>query len=141
MPAGHLLELFGNISDSTFDGTNNFGRLPTGEEWGAVNDWYLLRGGCGQFGENLNFEGFPNPLPLSLLYSWLPPDALHLESVPLEYKIPERGTGKAPLQAPVERIFSNPVKVNLGDCMVVIFGRRGNGATDNETQVHALMAP
>ena len=29
--AGHLLELFGNISDSTFDGTQNFGPLPTGE--------------------------------------------------------------------------------------------------------------
>jgi hypothetical protein len=25
MPAGHMVELFGNISDSTFDGTQNFG--------------------------------------------------------------------------------------------------------------------
>jgi hypothetical protein len=139
--AGHLLELYGNISDSTFDGTQNNGPLPTGDRWGATNDWYLLRGGCGRFGENLNFQGFPNPLPLPLLYSWLPPDALHLESVPLEYKIPEGETGKATLQAPVERIFSDPVKVNSGDCMVVIFGRRGNGATDNETQVNALMGP
>jgi hypothetical protein len=36
MPAGHLSELFGNISDSTFDGTQNFGPLPTGEAWGAM---------------------------------------------------------------------------------------------------------
>lgn len=139
--AGHLLELYGNISDSTFDGTNNNGPLPTGEKWGATNDWYLLRGGCGRFGENLNFQNFPNPVPLPLLYSWLPPDALHLESVPLEYKIPEGETGKATLQGRVERIFSPSVKVNTGDCMVVIFGRRGNGATDNETQVNALMGP
>ena len=141
LQSGHLLELFGNISDSTFDGTSNNGPLPTGKEWGAINDWYLLRGGCGEFGENLNFQGFPNPLPLSVLYSWLPPDAVHLQSVPLEYKIPEGGTGKATLQARVEKIFSDPVKVNVGDCMVVIFGRKGNGATDNETQVNALMGP
>jgi hypothetical protein len=141
MPAGRLVELFGNISDSTFDGTQNFGPLPTDKEWAAVNDFYLLRGGCGEFGENLNSLGFPNPLPISLLHHWLPHEALHLESVPLEYKIPEGETGKATLQAPVERIFPVPVKVNSGDCMVVIYGRRGNGATDNETQVHALMTP
>lgn len=141
MQPGHLLELFGNISDSTFDGTDNFGPLPTGTEWGSINDWYLLRGGCGEFGENLNFQGFPNPLPLSLLYSWLPVDAIHLESVPLKYKIPEGGTGKATLQTRVQKIFTDPIKVNSGDCMVVIFGRTGNGATDNETQVNALMGP
>jgi ribosomal protein L18E len=28
-----------------------------------------------------------------------------------------------------------------GDCMVVIYSRTGNGATDNETQVRAVMAP
>jgi hypothetical protein len=139
--AGHLLELFGNISDSTFDGTQNFGPLPTGKQWGAVNDFYLLPGGCGEFGENINFQGFPNPLPLSLLYSWLPQDALHLKSVPLKYKIPKGETGMAALQARVERTFSPPVQVNVGDCVVVIYGRRGNGASDNETQVHALMAP
>jgi len=37
MPAGHLVELFGNISDSTFDRTPKFGPLPTGAAWGAVN--------------------------------------------------------------------------------------------------------
>ena len=139
--SGHLLELYGNLSDSTFDGTNNFGPLPTGKKWGAINDWYLLRGGCGEFGENLNFQGFPNPLPLPLLYSWLPSDAQHLVSVSPEYKIPEGGTGEAALQRRVERIFSPPVQVNAGDCLVTIYGRRGNGATDDETQVNALMAP
>jgi len=141
MPAGHLVELFGNVSDSTFDGTGNFGPLPTGKAWGAVNDFYLLPGGCGEFGNNLNGMGFPNPQPLSTLYSWLPGDALHLESVPLEYKIPSGETGEATLEQRVERIFSVPVTVNSGDCMVVIYGRKGNGATDNETQVHALLAP
>lgn len=141
MPAGHLVELFGNISDSTFDGTKNFGPLPTGEVWGAVNDFYLLPGGCGQFGNNLNNQGFPNPVPLRTLYSWLPDNAVRLESVPLESKIPGGETGKATLQKRVERIFPLPVTVNSGDCVVVIYGRTGDGATDNETQVHALLAP
>jgi hypothetical protein len=139
--AGHLLELFGNISDSSFDGTQNFGPLPTGASWGAENDFYLLPGGCGIFEENLNSQGFPNPAPLSTLHNWLPHDALHLASVPLLDRISSGETGKATLQGKVENIFSVPVTVNAGDCMVVIYGRRGNGATDNETQVHALMAP
>jgi len=138
LPPGRLAELFGNISDSTFDGTQNFGPLPTGRAWGALNDFYLLPGGCGKFGENLNSQGFPNPVLLSTLYSWLPANALHLESVPLEYKIPRDGTGKAALQKQVERVFRDPVTVNSGDCMVVIYGRTGNGASDNETQVNAL---
>ncbi len=141
MPAGHLLELYGNISDSTFDGTNNNGPIPTGASWGAGNDFYLLPGGCGIFGENLNSQGFPNPAPLSTLHSWLPHDALHLASVPLVDRIPPGETGEATLQGKVENIFSVPVTVNAGDCVVVIYSRGGNGATDNETQVHALMAP
>jgi hypothetical protein len=141
MPAGRLVELYGDISDSTFDGTQNFGPLPTGTAWGALNDFYLLPGGCGKFGENLNSQGFPNPVLLSTLYSWLPPDALHLESVPMEYDIPPGETGKAALQQRVERIFATPVAVNSGDCMVVIYGRSGNGATDNETQVKAVLLP
>ncbi len=139
--AGHLVELFGNISDSTFDWKPFNGPIPTGESWGAVNDFYLLPGGCGQFGDNLNSMGFPNPAPLPTLYSWLPSDAMHLESVPMEYQIPPGETGEATLQKPVERIFPTPVTVNSGDCIVVIYGRRGNGATDNETQVHGVMTP
>jgi hypothetical protein len=141
MPAGHLLELYGNISDSTFDGTNNYGPIPTGAAWGAINDFYLLPGGCRIFAENLNSQGFPNPAPLSTLHSWLPHEALHLASVPLVYRIPSGETGEATLQGKVENMFSVPVTVNAGDCMVVIYGRSGNGASDNETQVHALMAP
>src|ERR1700691_906782 len=140
MPAGHLVELYGDISDSTFDGTQNFGPLPTGKAWGALNDFYLLPRGCGKFAENLNSQGFSNPVLLSTLYSWLPDNALHLESVPLEYKIPDGETGKATLQKRVEKI-SAPVTVNSGDCMVVIYGRKGDGATDNETQVKAVLAP
>ena len=139
--AGHLLELYGNISDSTFDGTTNYGPLPTGPAWGAGNDFYLLPGGCGIFLKNLNGQGFPNPAPLSTLHSWLPKDALHLASLPLVDRIPPGGTGEATLQGKVENIFSVPVTVDAGDCMVVIYSRSGNGATDNETQVHALMGP
>lgn len=139
--SGHLAELFGNISDSTFDGTANFGPPPTGDAWGAINDFYLLPGGCGQFGQNINNQGFPNPAPLQTLYSWLPPNATHLESVPMHYEIPDGETGIATLQKPVQRIFPVPVSVNSGDCIVVIYGRTGNGATDNETQVKALLTP
>jgi hypothetical protein len=141
LPAGNLVELYGDISDSTFDGTKEQGPLPTGASWGARNDFYLLPGGCRIFEENLNSQGFPNPAPLSTLHSWLPHDALHLASVPLVDRTPPGETSKAPLQSQVENIFSVPVKVNAGDCLVVIYGRSGNGATDNETQVHALMAP
>jgi hypothetical protein len=141
LAAGHLLELYGNISDSTFDGTSGASPLPTGEAWGASNDFYLLPGGCGVFGENLNSQGFPNPAPLSTLHSWLPKDALHLASFPLVDRITSGGTSKATLQGQVENIFSVPVKMNAGDCVVVIYGRSGNGATDNETQVKALIAP
>jgi len=141
MPSGHLVELFGNISDSTFDGTHNFGPLPTGTTWGAVNEFYLLRGGCGKFGQNLNSRWFPNPVSLATLYSWLPDNAMLLESVTLEYQIAAGKTGKATLQQKVEKIFSDPVMVNSGDCMVVIYGRNGNGATDNETPSKALLTP
>ena len=70
-----------------------------------------------------------------------PNDALHLVSVPQVDRILSGETSKAALQNQVENIFSIPVKVNAGDCMLTIFGRTSNGATDNETQVNALMAP
>jgi hypothetical protein len=138
--AGHLLEIYGNISDSTFDGTSGFGPLPTAS-WGASNDFYLLPGGCGIFEANLNGQGVPNPVPLSTLQSWLPKDALHLSSLPLVDRVSPGGSSEAPLQGQVETIFSAPLQVNAGDCMLVIYGRTGNGATDDETQVHALMGP
>jgi hypothetical protein len=138
--AGHLLEIYGNISDSTFDGTNNYGPLPAGS-WGSINEFYLLPGGCGIFNENLNSQGVPNPAPLSTLHSWLPKDALQLVSVPQADRVASGETSKAALQNQVESIFSVPVKVNAGDCMLTIFGRTGNGATDNETQLLGLMAP
>jgi hypothetical protein len=140
MVTGHLLELYGNISDSTFDGTDNNGPIPT-ESWGAINDFYLLPGGCGIFEKNLNSQGLPNPAPLSTLHSWLPKDALHLASLPLVDRVAPGGSSKATLQGQMESIFSVPVKVNSGDCLLVIYGRTGNGATDNETQVIGLMGP
>lgn len=141
LPAGHIAELFGDISDSTLDGTSNFGPLPTGDAWGASNDFYLLPGGCGPFAQNLNSQMFPNPLPLQTFQSWLPGNSLHLESVPLVQRIAFGRPAKAALQRRVEDIFSVPVAVNAGDCMLVVYGRNGNGATDNETQVKVLMTP
>lgn len=136
---GHLLELYGSISDSSFDGARDNGPIPTGDAWGASNDFYLLPGGCGPFGQNLNGQSFPNPVPLATLYGWLPDNALHLASVPLVDRIPSGRSGQVALQSQVQQIFSTPVRVNAGDCMVVIYGRTGNGASDNETQVHALI--
>ena len=139
--SGHLLELYGDISDSTFDETSVLSSpLPTGT-WGSVNDFYLLPGGCGIFAENLNDQGFPNPAPLSTLHSWLPRNALHLASVPQVDRISPGKSSKTALQSQVENIFSAPIKVNTGDCLLVIYGRTGNGATDDETQVNALMGP
>lgn len=139
--AGHLAELDGNISDSTFDGSNPVSPLPTGTSWGASNDFYLLPGGCGKFGENLNSQGFPNPVPMSTLHKWLPDDALHLASVPLADRFTSAETSRVALESKVETTFSTPLAVNKGDCIVVMYGRSGNGATDNETQVHAVMTP
>jgi hypothetical protein len=141
LAAGHLVELYGDISDSTFDGTQSFGPLPTGEVWGAANNVYLLPGGCGQFGNNLNSQGFPNPVPLNTLNSWLPGNALHLQSVPLDHQIAQGRASRASLTTQVETLLPYPVKVNAGDCIVVFYGRKGNGATDNETQVHAVLMP
>ena len=141
LPAGHLLEIYGNISDSTFDGTTDYGPLPTGASWGSVNNFYLLPGGCGIFTENLNGQGFPNPAPMATLENWLPKDTLHLASVPQVDRVAPGTTSRAALQNQVENIFSVPVKVNKGDCLLTIFGRTGNGATDNETQVNVVMGP
>jgi hypothetical protein len=47
----------------------------------------------------------------------------------------------ATLQNQVQNFFSVPVLVNAGDCLLTIYGRSGNGATDDETQVLGLMAP
>jgi len=104
-----------------------------GDAWGASNDFYRLPGGCGPFTQNLNSQMFPNPLPLQTFQSWLPGNLLHLESVPLVQRIAFGRLAKAALQRRVEDIFSVPVAVNAGDCMLVVYGRSGNGATDNET--------
>lgn len=135
------MELYGNISDSSFDGTQNFGPLPTGEVWGATNNFYVLPGGCGKFGDNLNSQGFPNPTPLATLNSWLPATAIHLDSVPMDDQILPGETGRVSLTRQVETFLPHPVKVDLGDCVVVIYGRKGNGASDNETQVNAVLVP
>lgn len=138
LPAGHLAELIGNIDDSTFDGTPNFGPLPTGA-WAAINEFYLLPGGCGIFQENVNAQGTPNPLPLATVRRWLPHNARLLESLTLSNENARQP--EAQLQGQVEKIFPIPVKVDAGACLLAVYGRKGNGATDNETQVRAVMTP
>jgi hypothetical protein len=109
--------------------------------WGAPNNFYLLPGGCDKFLSNLNSQGFPNPQPLATLNSLLPGNTIHLESVPMDYQIPPRGTAKASLTRQVETLLPYPVKVNAGDCVLVFYDRKGDGATDNETQIHGVLAP
>ena len=141
VPAGHLVELYGSISDSTFDGSQNFGPLPTGQVWGATNNLYLLPGGCGKFGDNLNSQQAPNPTPIATLNSWLPTNAIHLDSAPMDFQISRQGTARAPLTRQIETMLPYPVKVDAGDCIVVFYGRKGNGATDNESQINAVFTP
>jgi len=59
----------------------------------------------------------------------------------MDYQIPQGGTSKAPLTMEVEALLPYPAKVNAGDCVVVIYGRKGNGATDDESQVNAVLTP
>lgn len=82
-------------------------------------------------------------MPLATPYSWLPDNTVQPETgePTSKYEIPRDETGKATPQKRVDRIFRVPVAVNAGDCVVVIYGRKGDGATDNETQVHAVWAP
>lgn len=59
----------------------------------------------------------------------------------MDHPIPPGGSPKAPLTMQVEDLLPYPVKVNAGDCVVVIYGRKGNGATDNESQINAVLTP
>jgi hypothetical protein len=57
-------------------------------------------------------------------------------------RIRSGGTGNPiALQSQVENHFSVPMFINAGDCMLVTYGRKGDGATDNETQVKVVIAP
>ncbi len=120
-----LVALYGDISDSTFDGTSSFGPLPTGA-WTATNDFYVYHGAdCSAFTAGINGPGD--------YYGVIPADATLLLSVPLS------GNGIGVSEAPVFQPLSTSVAP--GDCLVTLWGLSGNGAFDNETQVITLVSP
>lgn len=137
-----LNAIWGNISDSTFDGSSSFGPLPTGP-WIATNDIYVYHeSDCSQFaaGRSLNGPGD--------YYSQIPQDATHLLSAPLSgnggagegetinYLLPGRTNG-----VDIYQTFSN-VTLNSGDCVVSLYGLQDTtGAFDNEDQLRAIVTP
>ena len=126
--AAHLVALYGDISDSTFDGTSSFGPLPAGA-WTASNDFYVYHGSeCASFGVASGTAG-----PGDYLAA-VPGDAVHLLSVPLS------GNGIGVAETPVFKAFSGTA-LAAGDCLVTLWGLQGGGAFDNETQVTALVGP
>jgi hypothetical protein len=126
--AAHLVALYGDISDSTFDGTSSFGAPPAGA-WTATNDFYVYHGAeCAAFGVSSGTAGPGN------YYAAIPGDATHLLSVPLS------GSGLGVTTKPVYQAFAS-LPLAAGDCLVTLWGLEGGGGFDNETQVFALTAP
>jgi hypothetical protein len=124
--AMHLVALYGDISDTTFDGTSAFGAPPKGA-WTAANDFYVYHGTeCSAFTSGTNGPGD--------YYASIPADAVHLLSVPLS------GSGIGVDTQQVYQALAN-VPVAAGDCLVTLWGLQGGGGFDNETQVFALAAP
>jgi hypothetical protein len=134
-----LRAIWGNISDSTFDGTSSFGAAPTGA-WTAKNDVYIYHGSsCSQFSGNVNGPGN--------YYANIPADAIHLLSAPLS-----GGAGIGPAQTinflqpgmtngvTIYQTYQN-VTLNPGDCLVTLYGMAGNGSFDNESQIRAIVQP
>jgi len=126
--AMHLVALYGDVSDSTFDGTASFGAPPAGA-WTATNDLYVYHGAeCAAFGVASGTAG-PGDY-----YGAIPADAVHLLSVP------HSGSGVGVSEGPVFQALAS-VPVNAGDCLVTLWGLSGGGGFDNETQIFALAGP
>jgi hypothetical protein len=123
-----LVALYGDISDSTFDGTSSFGAPPAGA-WTATNDFYVYHGSeCSSFGVASGTAGPGN------YYASIPADAVHLLSVP------HSGSGIGVSEASLYQPISG-VTLAAGDCLVTLWGLQGGGGFDNETQIFALVAP
>ena len=126
--ATQLVALYGDISDSTFDGTSSFGAPPAGA-WTATNDFYVYHGAeCSSFGVSSGTAG-PGDY-----YAVIPSDATHLLSAPLS------GSGIGVATTPIFQPFSN-LPIAAGDCLVTLWGLSGGGGFDNETQISALVVP
>jgi hypothetical protein len=137
-----LNTIWGNINDSSFDGSTNFGPLPTGP-WTASNDVYLYHGAeCRQFAAGRSLNGPAD------YYGQIPEDATHLLSAPLSGNggagegetinslLPGRTSGIAVYQD------FKAVTLNAGDCLVELFGMQNTaGAFDNEDQLRAFVTP
>ena len=122
-----LVALFGNISDSTFDGSSSFGAPPAGP-WTATNDFYIYHGAeCTALGASGGVAGPAN------FYAQIPADAIHLLSKPVS------GNRISAAAVPVFQPLS--VQLAAGDCLVTLYGLQGGvaGGFDNETQVFALL--
>ena len=119
-----LVALVGDVSDSPV-GT---AEAKPKAAWGATNDFYLLRGSCEPYTSAGGQAG-----PGAYLDN-VPAGAMPLLGASLN------GVGRESLQQSFYQPFSNLV-VNAGDCIVTMFGRTGGGSTDDETQVHAVLAP
>lgn len=116
---GTLSALVGDISDSTFDGTPEFGAPPPGA-WTARNDFYVYHGA------ECHLASGPGAF-----YAQIPDDAIHLGSFPIS------GNKIGASAIPVFKPLSVPVTTN--DCFVTLFGVDSPGGFDNETQVSAVL--
>jgi hypothetical protein len=123
-----LVALYGDISDTTFDGTSNFGAPPSGA-WTGENAFYVYHGAeCSLFGVTAGLAGPGN------YFAEIPADATLLLSVPLS------GSGIGVSTQQVYQGFPG-TPLQAGDCFVTLWGLQGGGGFDNETQVDALVAP
>lgn len=124
--ATNLLALYGDISDTTFDGSSSFAAPPSGA-WTATNDVYVYHGSeCSMFGVSSGPAGPGN------FYAQIPADATHLLSAP------RSGNGIGVAQAQVYKPFTS-LQLAAGDCIVTLWGMQNGGGFDNESQVFALV--
>jgi hypothetical protein len=137
-----LNAIWGNISDSTFDGSDNFGPLPAGP-WSSTNEvWVYPAAECAQFPPGRSYNG-PGEYTRQI-----PPGAIPLVSAPLS------GSGGAAAGETYNSLLAGPttgvivyktfsgVTLNAGECLVVLFGvNHTTGAFDNEDQIRAIVTP
>jgi hypothetical protein len=124
---GRLVALFGDISDSTFDGSSEFGSPPKGP-WTATNDFFVYHGAdCAALDADPD-GGIAGPADF---YDQIPADAVHLLSVPVHGD--DIGAGAVPVFEPFAEELAD------GDCLVTLSGVQGSGAFDCEAQVIALV--
>lgn len=137
-----LNAIWGNISDSTFDGSDNFGPLPTGP-WSATNEvWVYPQAECAQFPPDRSYNG-PGEYTRQI-----PSGARPLVTAPLlgSGGVAAGETYNSLLPGPangitVYKTFSG-VTLNAGECLVVLFGvNHTTGAFDNEDQIRAIVTP